>query len=498
MTAEMGGYMGTVSTQPPTQSTIIDVLNDAPTSFFHLRAAFTAGMGFFTDAYDLFIIGSALVYLKPEWHLSNTEIAFLGSISLIAAFLGAIVFGRLADVIGRKRIYGLEAVLMVIGGLACAWAPSFIWLLVFRVILGLGIGGDYPMSAVLMAEYANAKKRGALTSLVFGMQGLGLAFGPVVALTLEASGLPPDSIWRIMLGLGALPPLAVLYLRRTMPESPRYKALVRGDADQAAKDMAVYSSGQVRATSEHTTKPARVSWGEMLSNRKYLLLILGTGGAWFLNDYAFYGNAISTPEIIRLLAPTSSSMTASAWALIIFTVFAIPGYLASIFFMDAVGHRRLQWIGFAVMALAFAAMALIPGITHEVLPFLLVYGVSFFFIEFGPNCTTFVMPSEVYPTSIRATGHGMAAGIGKFGAFIGTFVFPFIAAEGGIKGAMLFSAGVSVLGAILTKLTLPEPSGKTLEEISGEDGDLGISSAPEMTGLALNIAASPCPSGRDA
>ncbi len=448
---------------------VIDSLNNAPISFFHLRAAFTAGMGFFTDAYDLFIIGSALVFIKPEWQLSDTQIAFLGSISLIAAFLGAFIFGRLADVVGRKRIYGLEALLMVIGGLACAFAPSFAWLLVFRVILGIGIGGDYPMSAVLMSEYANAKKRGALTSLVFGMQGFGLAFGPVVALTLEASGLPPDSIWRIMFAVGALPPMAVLYLRRTMPESPRYKALVRGDVGDAARDMAIYSTGQLAAELEQKTQPSRISLGQMLFNQKYLLLILGTGGAWFLNDYAFYGNAISTPEIIKMLAPSSSTMTGSAWALIIFVAFAIPGYLASIFFMDAIGHRRLQWIGFTVMAVAFAIMALAPGITHEVAPFLVVYGISFFFIEFGPNCTTFVIPAEVFPTSIRTTGHGMAAGIGKFGAFVGTFVFPFISAEGGIKGAMLFSAGIAILGVILTKLTLPEPSGKTLEALGGED-----------------------------
>jgi len=460
--------MGTTTSGSASQLSVIDSLNDAPISFFHLRAAFTAGMGFFTDAYDLFIIGSALVYIKPEWHLGNDQIALLGSVSLIAAFLGAIIFGRLADVLGRKRIYGLEALLMVIGALASAFAPTFLWLLIFRVALGMGIGGDYPMSAVLMSEYANTKKRGALTSLVFGMQGLGLAFGPVVALALDASGLPADSIWRIMLGLGALPPLAVLYLRRSMPESPRYKALVHGDAGEAANDMAVYSSGQLKAKTEPEAKQPRIGWGQMLANPKYLVLILGTGGAWFLNDYAFYGNAISTPEILKLLAPSSSQLTGSAWALMIFAIFAIPGYLASIFFMDAIGHRRLQWIGFSVMALAFAAIALVPGITHDVVPFLLLYGISFFFIEFGPNCTTFVIPAEVYPTSIRATGHGMAAGIGKFGAFVGTFVFPFISAAVGIKGAMLFSAGVSALGVILTKLTLPEPSGRTLEEISGE------------------------------
>lgn len=450
------------------QPDVLDSLNDAPVSFFHLRAAFTAGMGFFTDAYDLFIIGSALIYLKPQWHLSSHEIALLGSISLIAAFLGAFVFGRLADLIGRKRIYGLEALLMVIGALACAFAPGFIWLLVFRVVLGIGIGGDYPMSAVLMSEYANARKRGALTSLVFGMQGLGLAFGPVVALTLEASGIPGEMIWRIMLGLGALPPLAVLYLRRTMPESPRYKALVLGQGAEAASDLQAFSNGQLRAGAATNPPPPRLRLLDMLRDRRLLLLVLGTGGAWFLNDYAFYGNAISTPEIMHLLAPHASILAASAWALITFAVFAIPGYLASILFMDAIGHRRLQVIGFAAMAACFAAMALIPGITHSVVPFLLLYGLSFFFIQFGPNCTTFVIPAEVFPTSVRTTGHGLAAGIGKLGAFIGTFVFPFVAAVGGVKGSMLFAAGASVLGVVLTLATLPEPSGKTLEEISGE------------------------------
>lgn len=467
--------MPTNTAAPRPTPAVLDALDDAPISFFHLRAAFIAGMGFFTDAYDLFIIGSALVYLKPQWHLASHQIALLGSISLVAAMLGAFVFGRLADRIGRKRIYGLEALLMVIGALACAFAPGFIWLLVFRVILGVGIGGDYPMSAVLMSEYANARKRGALTSLVFGMQGLGLAFGPIVALTLEASGLPADAIWRIMLGLGALPPLAVLYLRRGMPESPRYLALVEGRGQAAAQSMQHFSDGQLQAQGEDTS-PQRMSLLQMLGNPRLLLLIAGTGGAWFLNDYAFYGNAISTPEILKLLAPHASLLTASAWALITFAVFAIPGYLASIFFMDAIGHRRLQAIGFAAMAVCFGAIALLPGVTSEVLPFLLLYGVSFFFIQFGPNCTTFVMPAEVFPTSVRTTGHGMAAGIGKFGAFIGTFVFPFIAAAGGLKGSMLFAAGVSVLGVILTLATLPEPAGRSLEEISGERAPRGATS----------------------
>ncbi len=458
---------------------ILQALDEAPVRFFHMRAAVTAGMGFFTDAYDLFIIGMALVYLKPEWHLTTGQIGLLGSGSLLAAFLGALTLGRLADLIGRKTIYGLEAALMAIGALACAFAPDFTWLLVFRFILGFGIGGDYPMSAVLMAEYSNAKQRGSLVSLVFGMQGLGLVFGPVVALTLIAAGLNHDIIWRIMLGLGAIPPLAVLYLRRTMPESPRYKALVRGQSEAAARDMAAYSDGQIESTGS-SLRPRKMTLRAFLGDRRNLLMILGTAGAWFLLDYAFYGNVISTPQIIGLLAPHASPMKGAAWALMIFAVAAAPGYLASILLMDRIGHRRLQMIGFAVMAVSFGLIALAPGMTHDVLPFLLLYGVSFFFTEFGPNCTTFVIPAEVFPTSGRTTGHGIAAGVGKLGAFVGTFLFPFISHAGGLKGAMMFAAGVSLLGLLLTQLILPETSGQTLEALSAETHDEPMGDDPRL------------------
>ncbi len=450
------------------RASILKALDGAPVSFFHMRAAVTAGMGFFTDAYDLFIIGMALVYLKPEWHLTPAQIGLLGSGSLFAAFLGALTFGRLADLIGRKTIYGLEAALMVLGAVACAFAPDFTWLLVFRLVLGFGIGGDYPMSAVLMAEYSNARERGSLVSLVFGMQGVGLVFGPVVALTLQAAGLDHENIWRLMLGLGALPPLAVLYLRRTMPESPRYTALVRGQSELAAREMAIYSQGQL-ASAGATTRPRKISLATFLGNRRNLILILGTAGSWFLLDYAFYGNVISTPQIIGMLAPGAGPEHGTAWALIIFALAAVPGYIASILLIDRVGHRRLQMLGFGIMALSFGLIALWPHVTREALPFLLLYSMSFFFTEFGPNCTTFVMPAEVFPTGARATGHGLAAGIGKLGAFLGTFLFPFISQAGGLKGAMLFASGVSLLGLILTQLTLPEPSGRSLEVLSRED-----------------------------
>src|SRR6202035_1251485 len=148
-----------------------------------------------------------------------------------------------------------------------------------------------------------------------------------------------------------------------------------------------------------------------------------------------------------------------------------PGSVLAIARLDKIGHRRLQLIGFAMMAACFLVIAAVPGMTTVVVPFLLVYGVSYFFTEFGPNMTTFVMPSEVYPVSMRATGHGISAGIGKLGAFIGVFLFPLLQSSLGLRGTLLLTAAVSVLGLALT-LVLPEPAGRSLEDMATGPRDM--------------------------
>ncbi|MDA8081359.1 MAG: MFS transporter [Actinomycetota bacterium] len=448
---------------------ISEALDNAPISRFHTRSIFTAGMGFFTDAYDLFIIGTASTLIAKQWGLTSSQVGWINSITLLAAFLGAIVFGRISDVLGRKRTYGLEAAIMVVGAILSAFAPSFIWLLAFRFILGVGVGGDYPMSAVLMGEFANTKSRGKLVGLVFAMQALGTIAGYVVALALLSAKINPDIAWRIMLGLGAIPAAAVIYMRRQMPESPRFLARVAGRASEAAASMAVYSDGviNISAAQEKSTK---MSLQQFLSTPRYLLYLLGTAGAWFVFDYAYYGNSISAPLIVTSVLGSSGSKVlteAIALQLIVFTVAAVPGYYLAAFFMDRIGHKRLQLIGFLFMGLAFLLIGVIPNVTTLVLPFLLLFGLSYFFAEFGPNSTTFVLAGEVYPTGARSTGHGISAGVAKLGAFLGVFIFPTLKTHLGVAGALEFSFGMSVLGFLVT-LVLPEPAGRSLDDISHE------------------------------
>ena len=361
---------------------LVAALDEASLNRSHLRAVLASGVGFFTDAYDLFVIGIASTLITRDWHLSAAHLAVLNSTMLAAACLGALVFGRYADVVGRKRVYWLVAAIMIALALGSALSGSFWVLIGFRFLLGIGVGGDYPVSAVMVSEYANRKDRGKLVGMVFGTQALGLIIGPLIALALLGSG------------------------------------------------------------------------------------------CWFLLDYAYYGNTISTPQILGLIAPHASTMTKIALQLAIFAVAAVPGYALAIARLDRIGHRRLQLAGFAVMALCFAVIALVPGMTTMVVPFLLVYGVSYFFTEFGPNMTTFVLPSELYPVTMRTTGHGISAGVGKLGAFIGVFLFPVLQTSLGLRGTLLLTAGVAVSGFALT-LVLPEPAGRSLEDIAARTPGMG-------------------------
>jgi MFS family permease len=410
------------------------------------RALLVSGIGFFTDAYDLFVIGIVSTLLKGQWHLGAAQLALLNAVMLGAAFLGALAFGRLADVIGRTQVYWISAAMMVFAAIGSALSLNLAMLVAFRFLLGFGVGGDYPVSAVLMSEYSHHTNRGRMIGLVFSAQAVGLIVGPLTALALLGGGVGSGLTWRLLLGLGAIPAAVAVWLRRTMPEPPRY---------------------QIRSSQQPQQPSARRGTRELLSSRTLLVTLVGTAGCWFLLDYAYYGNTISTPQIITLISPHASETATIAIELAIFVVAAVPGYVLAIARMDQIGHRRLQFVGFVLMGVCFAVIGLVPGMTTVVVPFLLVYGISYFFTEFGPNMTTFVLPGELFPTRLRATGHGISAGVGKLGAFIGVFLFPVLQGTLGLRGTLLLTAGISVSGALLT-LVLPEPAGRTLEEISAE------------------------------
>ncbi|MHB1712988.1 MAG: MFS transporter [Acidimicrobiales bacterium] len=469
-----------------TISPLYKTLDDAPINSKHWLTVFTAGMGFFTDAYDLFIIGTVTAILTPIWHLSTGELSLLNSISLISAVAGALVFGKLMDVLGRKAVYGIEVILLVVGALASAFAPSFGVLFAFRILVGFGVGGDYATSAVITTEYANRKNRGRLVGTVFAMQGFGLLAGPAVAAILLGSGVSHALAWRLMLGLGAIPAASVVYLRRKIRETPRYTLSIEGDEATTAETVR-WATGETPVVSLNRATPAAARpLRARLTDKPFLLRLIGTAGSWFLLDVAFYGNSVSSPLILKALQPKATLLDNILIAGAIFAVFAVPGYWMAVWLMDKIGRKRIQWQGFLIMAVAFAAIAFIPGLSKNAWAFLILFGISYFFIEFGPNMTTFVIPGEVFPTSIRGIGDGISAAGGKTGAFLGALLVPTLLKSIHLSGVMGIMAAVSLIGVLLTLVAIPEPMGLGLEDSSAEN--IEAMPAPTLTSAATTEA----------
>ena len=438
-------------------------MDDAGISKTHWKIMFISGMGFFTDAYDLFIIGVVMAMLKHIWTFSKLEEGLVESTALLASALGALLFGRVADMVGRKRIYGVEVLVLAAGAIGCAFAPNILVLIVLRFILGIGIGGDYPVSATIMSEYAGKSTRGLLVTMVFAMQAAGLIVGPLFASGLLAAHVNEDLAWRILVAFGAVPALAVYWARRHLKETPRFLHANGQQEDE---------SGKVVRIDGHPNAQQSVSFWDgfhrLTSDSKILYRLIGASLAWFLMDFAYYGNTVSSPAVLSALGGDHTLLQKTLTQLGIFAVFAAPGYAVAALMMDRMGRKAIQIVGFGMMAISFAAMALIPGLDKMVWPFVTIYGISFFFTEFGPNATTFVYPSEIFPVRVRTTGHGVAAAMGKIGGFAGVFTFPYFMHWHGLMAAESAAAIVSFLGAIVTWFLLPETKGKSLEELSNE------------------------------
>jgi PHS family inorganic phosphate transporter-like MFS transporter len=302
-----------------------------------------------------------------------------------------------------------------------------------------------------------------LVTLVFAMQAAGLILGPLFASVLLATNMSHDLIWRILVGFGAVPALAVYWQRRHLKETPRFLAAAGKQEDHAGR----LSNAKHFDKSKHSVS----FWDgfhRLANDNKLLLRLAGASAAWFLMDAAYYGNTVSSPLVLSALNSDHTLLEKTLTQLGIFTVFAAPGYAVAALTMDRLGRKTIQALGFGMMAVSFALLALIPNLEKMAIAFLIIYGFSFFFTEFGPNATTFVYPSEIFPVRVRTTGHGIAAAMGKLGGFVGVFVFPYLLHWKGLLGAESAAAIASVLGLIVTLTMLPETKGKSLEAISSE------------------------------
>ncbi|CAD5170942.1 unnamed protein product [Musa acuminata subsp. malaccensis] len=511
------------------QLKVLGALDVARTQLYHFTAIVIAGMGFFTDAYDLFcislitkLLGRIYYYdpnstspgtLPPNVSAAVNGVAFCGTLS------GQLFFGWLGDKLGRKTVYGFTLVLMVIcsvaSGLSFSSSPKAVvtTLCFFRFWLGFGIGGDYPLSATIMSEYANKKTRGAFIAAVFAMQGFGILAGGIVAIVVSAGfknryNVPPfsvdpigstvpqaDYVWRIILMFGAVPAGLTYYWRMKMPETARYTALVAKNTKQAAADMSKVLNMELEEDAENAQRLVadRANSFGLFSRefaRRHGLHLLATTTTWFFLDIAFYSQNLFQKDIFTAIGwiPKAASMNAieevfriARAQTLIALCGTVPGYWFTVALIEIMGRFRIQVMGFFMMTVFMLGLA-IPyhhWTTHHI-GFVIMYGFTFFFANFGPNSTTFIVPAEIFPARLRSTCHGISAAAGKAGAIVGAFGFLYAAqsrdpakrekgypAGIGVRNALFVLVVTNFLG-LLFSLLVPESKGVSLEEMAKE------------------------------
>ncbi|KAE9619368.1 hypothetical protein Lal_00047219 [Lupinus albus] len=512
------------------QIEVLNALDVAKTQWYHFTAIIVAGMGFFTDAYDLFCISLVTKLLgRIYYHQNGAEkpgslppsvAAAVNGVAFVGTLSGQLFFGWLGDKMGRKKVYGMTLMLMVLcsiaSGLSFSHDPKtvMITLCFFRFWLGFGIGGDYPLSATIMSEYANKKTRGAFIAAVFAMQGFGILAGGVFAIIISStfktkfsapsyeidplgSTVPQaDYVWRIILMFGAIPAAMTFYSRSKMPETARYTALVAKNTEQAAKDMARVMQMEIGVEVQKESEIQQTKQYGMFSKEffsRHGLHLLGTCSTWFLLDIAFYSQNLFQKDIFTAIGwiPAAKSMNAleevykiARAQTLIALCSTVPGYWFTVALIDRIGRFSIQLMGFFFMTVFMFGLAIpYDHWTHKEnrIGFVVMYSLTFFFANFGPNATTFVVPAEIFPARFRSTCHGISSASGKLGAMVGAFGFLYLAqsqdkskveagysAGIGVKNSLILLGVVNILGFLFTFL-VPESNGRSLEEISGEN-----------------------------
>ncbi|CDY33652.1 BnaC08g19520D [Brassica napus] len=469
---------------------VLSSLDAARIQWYHFKAIIVAGMGLFTDAYDLFCIAPVMKMISHVYyHGDSINTAVLSTsyaIALLGTATGQLVFGYLGDRVGRRRVYGLCLVIMIISSFGCGF------------------------SVCTTRRSCVMRTRGAFIAAVFSMQGLGILVSSAVTMavcvafkrgggggSLDEEEAPPeaDVAWRLILMIGALPAALTFYWRMLMPETARYTALVENNIVQAAKDMERVMSITDDISDETTTEtppppPPPLPPSYTLFSLRFLRLhgrdLFAASVNWFLVDVVFYTSNLLLSQIFSHYSDKPSSSTAenvydaafrvAELGAIIAACSTIPGYWFTVYFIDKIGRVKIQMMGFFFMAVVY----LVAGIPytwywskHEQTKkgFMVLYGLVFFFSNFGPNTTTFIIPAELFPARFRSTCHGISGAAGKLGAIVGTvgFLWATEKADDGdnmnrMRAAFLILGGVCIAGIFVTYFFTKETMGRSLEE----------------------------------
>lgn len=445
-------------------------LDRLPYTRKHNRLLMGSGVGWALDAMDIGLISFIMAALALQWDLNNTQVSWLASIGFVGMAIGASLGGLLADKFGRRQIFALTMLVYGIATGLSAFSTGLVVLIVFRFIVGLGLGAELPIASTLVSEYAPKQIRGRIVVALESFWAVGWLTAACIGYFLVPT--VADG-WRWALALGAIPAAWALVIRFALPESVRFLESKDRHAEAEAAVQEFEDSAGI-TTPEHQKAPEvfnearKVTYRELFGPR-FRRATVALWLTWFGVNFAYYGAFIWLPT---LLTQGGMTLVGSFRFTLVMTLAQLPGYLAAAVLVEVWGRRTTLASflgGSAVGALLFGlapqiAAALYPGDAGAAHTIALVFGCTLSFFNLGAWGALYAVTPEVYPTTVRASGSGAATAFGRIAAMAAPLLVPVLFGAGGLPVLFIIFGAMFVM-AMTAAMFLPEYKGETLEEV---------------------------------
>ena len=440
---------------------ISDRLERLPLVRLHWTILLLCGIGWMFDSMDVGLVSFVMPAVQKQWSLNPSQLGILGSITMVGMCVGAAGVGILADKWGRRQTILLTLVLYgVMTGLA-GLSTGLVMLLVLRFFVGIGLGGELPVASTLVAEFSPAKLRGRMVVLLESFW----AWGWILAALISYLVIPVYG-WRVAFFLGAVPALYAAYLRKSLPESPRFLELAgrKQEAEQIVSQMekaaGIEPSKEMPATAP-AAKMGSMGLAQLFSSvflrRTVCLWIL-----WFGINFGYYGFVIWIPT---LMVGKGFILIKSLQYTLIMTLAQLPGYFSAAYLIEVIGRKAALVIYLLGTALAAHFYGLSGSVTQ-----ILIWGCLLYFFSLGTWGVVYAYGPELYPTEARGSGVGWAAAFGRIGAMAAPFVvgliFQLYDKDTGYSVVFGVLTGVFVVVALSVLIFGVETKGKTLDELT--------------------------------
>ena len=447
---------------------VVGRIERLPMTRFQRKFFAVIATAWLADQVNVALLGFLLVILREYFHLSLVLVGVLGSMTYAGQLIGNVLAGYAADRWGRRRVFQSTMIIWGLGSILSALSWSVIPLLVFRCVVGIGVGGEAPIAQSYLSEFVVAKERGKYIAWMEGFWSVGYVLSGAIAFAIIPI-LPRDG-FRVVFVITGLLGAVIFYLRRHIPESPRW--LAENDRFDEADEVLRSIEGEVRAyyggplppprdLGVSLTRPDRPGAFTAISTLwrgEYLKRTIMAAGLWFFALLGYFG---LTTWLTTLLKSSGHSAASSIGFVTLISLGGFPGFLAAAYLIEKLGRKPSM----AIFLLGSAVMAY--GYGHPAHGLLFVEGFAMQFFFFGMWCVLYAYTPELYPTVARSSGAGWASAFGRVGAILGPIIVGVIVTGVG-EGAVFTLGAASFAIAVLLVLVLgPETRGRVLEEIDG-------------------------------